>query len=67
MTLHALRVTVGDDAFFKILKAWAAEKRDGNATTAEFIALAERISGKELDRLLPGLALRQDAAARPRR
>jgi aminopeptidase N len=51
MTLHALRVTVGDAAFFAILKAWAAEKADKNATTPEFIALAERISGKQLDQL----------------
>jgi aminopeptidase N len=51
MTLHALRVTVGDDAFFKILKTWAQEKQDGNATTAEFIALAKRVSGQDLDQL----------------
>ncbi|RLP90115.1 M1 family metallopeptidase [Micromonospora sp. CV4] len=49
MTLHALRVAVGDKAFFKIVKTWAAEKRNGTATTAEFVALAERISGKRLD------------------
>jgi aminopeptidase N len=51
MTLHALRVTVGDDAFFRTLKTWAQEKQNGNATTPEFIALAERIAGKELDQL----------------
>jgi aminopeptidase N len=51
MTLHALRLAVGDDAFFKILKAWAAEKANGNAITPEFIALCERISGKQLDQL----------------
>jgi aminopeptidase N len=51
MTLHALRVTVGDAAFFAILKAWAADKANGNGTTPEFIALAERISGKQLDTL----------------
>ncbi|MET8360168.1 M1 family metallopeptidase [Micromonospora sp. NPDC005171] len=49
MTLHALRVAVGDKAFFEIVRTWAAEKRDGTATTAEFVALAERISGKQLD------------------
>jgi aminopeptidase N len=48
MTVQALRMTVGDGAFFRILRAWAAEKRDGNGTTAEFIALAERVSGKSL-------------------
>ena len=51
MTVHALRVTVGDKAFFRILKAWAAEKRDGNATTEEFVATAERVSGVQLDDL----------------
>jgi aminopeptidase N len=48
MTLHVLRRTVGDEAFFRILRTWTAEKRNGNATTAEFITVAERISGKPL-------------------
>jgi len=48
LTLHALRRTVGDDTFFRLLRVWAETKRDGNATTAEFIALAERVSGREL-------------------
>jgi aminopeptidase N len=48
MAVHALRLAVGDAAFFQILKTWAAEKRDANATTAEFIAVCERISGKSL-------------------
>jgi aminopeptidase N len=51
MTLHALRKKVGDDKFFSILKTWTAEQRDGNATTDEFIALSERISGQQLDTL----------------
>jgi aminopeptidase N len=51
MALQALRVTVGDDAFFRILRGWAAEKRDANATTAEFTAFAEKISGRSLDKL----------------
>ncbi|MEU9174787.1 M1 family metallopeptidase [Streptomyces sp. NPDC048420] len=51
MTLHVLRTTVGDRAFFRILPAWAAAHRDGNGTTAQFIRLAEQISGKKLDGL----------------
>ncbi|BCJ71083.1 peptidase [Catellatospora sp. IY07-71] len=51
MTLHALRKQVGDDKFFEILKTWASEQRDGNATTTEFIELAERVSGQQLDSL----------------
>jgi aminopeptidase N len=51
MVLHALRVTVGDDAFFRILRTWAHEKRNGNATSAEFVNLSEQISGQSLDAL----------------
>jgi aminopeptidase N len=51
MTLQALRITVGDAAFFQILRDWAADRRNTTATTAQFIALAEQISGKQLDAL----------------
>ena len=34
MALHQLRLTVGDDAFFRILPAWTAEHRYGNGTIA---------------------------------
>ena len=51
MTLHQLRLAVGDDAFFEILPAWTAEHRYGNGTIAQFQALAERISGLDLDAL----------------
>jgi aminopeptidase N len=51
MALHALRMTVGDDAFFRILREWAARNKDATATTAEFVALAGTISGAQLDRL----------------
>ncbi|UQU68163.1 M1 family metallopeptidase [Couchioplanes caeruleus] len=51
MTLHQLRRTVGDDDFFEILRTWTAEHRYGNATTEEFIALSEKISGLQLDEL----------------
>ena len=51
MTLHQLRLTVGDDNFFTILREWAGTNAGGNVTTDEFIALAEQISGQELDDL----------------
>jgi aminopeptidase N len=50
MTLQALREKVGDDTFFAILRNWYAENRNGNVTTADFIALAERVSAQQLDR-----------------
>jgi aminopeptidase N len=51
MTLQALRNGVGDRDFFRILRAWAAKRAAGNGTTGQFIALAERISGEQLDNL----------------
>jgi aminopeptidase N len=48
MTLQALREKIGDDQFFRILRTWASEHRHGTATTEEFIALSERISGQDL-------------------
>jgi aminopeptidase N len=48
MTLQALREKVGDRVFFRILRDWAAQHRYGNATTRDFIRLAERDSGKDL-------------------
>ncbi len=49
MTLQALREKVGDATFFSILRTWYAEKRNGNVTTADFIVLSERLSGRQLD------------------
>ncbi len=51
MAVHALRQAVGDEAFFEILRTWVSEEAYGNATIEDFIALAERISGQQLDEL----------------
>jgi Peptidase family M1 domain len=51
MTLQQLRLVVGDDDFFRILRRWATSRRGGNVTTPQFIQLAERISGQQLDAL----------------
>jgi aminopeptidase N len=49
MTLQALREKIGDEKFFDILKTWTREHFHGNGTMKEFTALAERISGQDLD------------------
>ena len=49
MTLAALRNVIGDSAMATLLRQWATTKRYGNASTSEFTALAERLSGKDLD------------------
>jgi aminopeptidase N len=51
MTLQALRNEVGDDAFWTIIRTWARRNSGGNGTTPQFIALAERVSGQQLDAL----------------
>ncbi|MGW2714774.1 M1 family metallopeptidase [Streptomyces sp. NPDC001356] len=48
MTLQVLRERIGDTAFFKLLPAWTKLHRYGNADTADFIRLAERVSGQQL-------------------
>jgi len=48
MTLQALRQKVGEDTFFTILRTWYADHKYGNATTADFIALSEQVSGQDL-------------------
>jgi aminopeptidase N len=48
MTLQALRQRVGDAAFFRILRAWPAQHRYSTGSTADFRALAEHISGRDL-------------------
>ncbi len=51
LALHALRRRVGDEAFFRTLRTWVDEHAYGNATIPEFVALAERVAGTQLDRL----------------
>ena len=72
LTLHALRLRVGDEAFFTILRAWTDRFHNGNATTEDFIALAEEMSGEQLDEFfrawlfepaLPALPAPRDASA----
>ena len=49
MTLQALRVKIGDAAFFRTLRTWYAKYRYDNATTADFVEVAERASRQQLD------------------
>jgi aminopeptidase N len=49
MTLQALRQKVGEATFLQIVRSWYAENRFSNVTTQDFISLAERVSGRQLD------------------
>ena len=51
LTVHALRRTVGDEAFFTLLRAWVAEHRHETVTTEEFRSHAQRFTREPLDGL----------------
>ncbi|WP_067972193.1 M1 family metallopeptidase [Nocardiopsis trehalosi] len=51
LAVHALRTEIGDDAFSELLTTWQREHAHGNATVEEFIALSEKVSGRQLDAL----------------
>jgi aminopeptidase N len=49
LTVHALRLEIGDEAFFTLVRAWTTRHSNGNAATVDFTRLAEEISGQDLD------------------
>ncbi|CAL9470067.1 hypothetical protein SUDANB120_02820 [Streptomyces sp. enrichment culture] len=51
MVLHRIRQEAGDAAFSALLRGWAAERRHGNASTADFTAYAEKQTGLDLRRV----------------
>jgi aminopeptidase N len=48
LTLQLLRERLGDERFFTLLRTWTTEHRHGTATTADFVACANRIAGEDL-------------------
>jgi aminopeptidase N len=64
LLLHALRLTVGDDRFFLLLRTWVDRYRYGSVTSEMFETLADEVAGEPLgdlfrvwlrQRPLPGL------------
>ena len=51
LTLHALRIEIGDEAFFETLRTYVADYRDSVVATADFVAVAERVAGRDLSEL----------------
>jgi aminopeptidase N len=49
LTLHALRRTLGDAAFFPMLRDWTAAHRHGVVTTDEFASHVQRYATRPLD------------------
>ena len=49
LSLHALRVLVGDDTFFEILRTWVVRYHRQAARVDDFVDLAEQVSGRSLE------------------
>lgn len=45
LTLHSLRLRIGDDAFFDLLRAWTDRHRHGHVQTADLEALISQLCG----------------------
>jgi len=54
LTLLALRLRLGDAAFFDLLKGWATEHRYGVVSSADFEAAAQAASGEPLAEFFNG-------------
>jgi aminopeptidase N len=54
LTLHALRLEIGDDAFFETLQKYIVRFDNRHATTDDFIDIAEAVSGRDLKALFDG-------------
>ncbi|WP_395104364.1 M1 family metallopeptidase [Actinomadura sp. SCN-SB] len=51
MTVHALRLEIGEKDFARLIKEWPTRNRGKTFTTREFIRFAEDLSGERLDDL----------------
>jgi len=60
LTLHALRVHIGDDAFFDGLKLYTERYHDSNVTTADFQSVMEEVSGEDLGAFFDGWLYQED-------
>ncbi|TWE11324.1 M1 family metallopeptidase [Rudaeicoccus suwonensis] len=48
LTLHAIRLTIGDEAFFELLQTWVRRHSGGNVSTDDFTALADELGHSEV-------------------
>ena len=49
LAMHALRLRVGDETFFAILQSYLERFGGGTAGSEEFVAVAEEVSGQDLE------------------
>ncbi|MFF9069995.1 M1 family metallopeptidase [Streptomyces sp. NPDC014891] len=65
LVLYALRQEIGAEAFRRVERRWVADHRDGTATTADFVALAGEIAGRDLTAFFRGWLYEAKTPAMP--
>jgi aminopeptidase N len=60
LTLYALQVEVGDATFDEIMRTYFERYNGESVTTEDFVAVAEEVSGKSLDKLFAAWLLELD-------
>jgi aminopeptidase N len=65
LTLQALRLTIGDEKFFTILRTYASRFAGKNVTTADFITVANEVAGLDLLDLFDAWLYREALPALP--
>lgn len=65
LTLHALRRTIGDDAFFASIAAYVDRFAGANVTTEDYQAVVEEVSGQDLDDFFQAWLLDPTLPAQP--
>lgn len=48
LAIHALRLELGDDAFFTLLERWATEKADQNVAFSDFEDLVDEVADRDV-------------------
>ncbi|AEV84261.1 peptidase M1 [Actinoplanes sp. SE50] len=66
LAVHALRVRLGDTAFFALLRSWVAENQHRTVTTEQFRRHAARFSARSLDDLFTAWLDRPELPPLPR-
>jgi aminopeptidase N len=64
MAVQALRHRIGDVAFWQLLRTWVDQRRYGNGSIPAFQALAESVSGQDLDGFFDAWLHQKSAPAR---
>lgn len=59
ITLHAVRLLLGDDAFFDLLRDWVATFRFATVSTEDFVRTADRHAPEPIDSLIDAWLFRE--------